>query len=54
MEVSGQLHDPAAITPGYLSNKRLGLARAVWAFGEKKNSKPCRISNRYAYSHCFE
>jgi len=56
MEMSGHLHDPAAIAPAYLSNKRLGWARAAWTFGEKKNSKPCRKSNRYthAYSHCFE
>jgi len=39
MEVSGHLHDPAAIAPGYLSNKRLGWARAAWTTDDWRKEK---------------
>jgi len=47
MDLSGQLHDPAALAPGYLSNKRMGWARAVWR-KEKTYDLP-EIEPLYSY-----
>jgi hypothetical protein len=45
MELSGQLHDPVALAPGYLSNKRLGLD--VWR--KEKTSDLPEIEPLYSY-----
>jgi len=49
MDVIGQLHDPAALTPGKAPpnplDRRLGGPQIRSGRGDEKNSCPCRESN---------